>query len=261
MSIFFPAFFYTYSFLPHHHRHPSSSSSPSFFFFLFPKAFPSDDPLDNPDFDPVDYINSLFPNEQALVKLDDFALKLKKKIWRVDNDIQVSIRGQTNVGSEEQALEDAQEGMTELFTRIRDIKQKAELSEKMVQEITRDIKSLDYAKKHLTGSITTLNHLKMLVSGVDTLNTLVKQRLYRDVANMLGAVLNVMEHFDKYTEIERIKVRTALSHRHFGKPRTRWGGVAASAYSPVSIFLSGLVASAATTFMLTYAIQMTSYHI
>eukprot|EP00729_Bicosta_minor_P012793 gene12793-9347_t len=169
------------------------------------QAFPSDDPLDNPDFDPVDYINSLFPNEQALVKLDDFALKLKKKIWRVDNDIQVSIRGQTNVGSEEQALEDAQEGMTELFTRIRDIKQKAELSEKMVQEITRDIKSLDYAKKHLTGSITTLNHLKMLVSGVDTLNTLVKQRLYRDVANMLGAVLNVMEHFDKYTEIERIK--------------------------------------------------------
>ena len=66
----------------------------------------------------------MFPNEQALVKLDEFVLKLKKKIWRVDNDIQVSIRGQTQVGSEAQALEDAQEGMTELFTRIRDIKQK-----------------------------------------------------------------------------------------------------------------------------------------
>lgn len=38
----------------------------------FDQAFPSDDPLDDPDFDPVDYINSLFPNEQALVKLDDF---------------------------------------------------------------------------------------------------------------------------------------------------------------------------------------------
>jgi hypothetical protein len=142
---------------------------------------------------------------QALTKLDDFVVKLKKKIWRVDNDIQVSIRGQTHGGQEGQALEDAQEGMTELFSQIRDIKQKAELSEKMVQEITRDIKSLDYAKKHLTGSITTLNHLKMLVSGVDTLNTLVKQRLYRDVANLLAAVLSVFEHFEKYTEIERIK--------------------------------------------------------
>jgi hypothetical protein len=57
----------------------------------------------------------------------------------------------------------AQAGMEELFGRIKEIKQKAELSEMMVQEITRDIKSLDNAKKNLTGSITTLNHLKMLV--------------------------------------------------------------------------------------------------
>lgn len=27
--------------------------------------FPSDDPLDKPDFDTVAYINSLFPNEQV----------------------------------------------------------------------------------------------------------------------------------------------------------------------------------------------------
>lgn len=38
-----------------------------------------------------------------------------------------------------------------------------------VKEITRDIKQLDHAKRHLTGSITTLNHLHMLVGGVDTL--------------------------------------------------------------------------------------------
>lgn len=38
-----------------------------------------------------------------------------------------------------------------------------------VKEITRDIKQLDNAKRHLTSSITTLNHLHMLVGGVDTL--------------------------------------------------------------------------------------------
>ena len=76
----------------------------------------------------------------------------------------------------------AQRGMEDLFTRIRDISSKAELSERMVHEITkwvhrlailsrdaltsrvrRDIKSLDYAKHHLTASINTLNHLNMLV--------------------------------------------------------------------------------------------------
>jgi vacuolar protein sorting-associated protein 53 len=36
-----------------------------------------------------------------------------------------------------------------------------------VKEITRDIKQLDVAKKNLTTSITTLNHLQMLIDGID----------------------------------------------------------------------------------------------
>lgn len=40
---------------------------------------------------------------------------------------------------------------------------------KQVKEITRDIKQLDHAKRHLTTSITTLNHLHMLAGGVDSL--------------------------------------------------------------------------------------------
>jgi prefoldin subunit 5 len=52
---------------------------------------------------------------------------------------------------------------------IADIKAKAEQSEKMVKEITRDIKQLDCAKRNLTAAITTLNHLHMLVGGVDNL--------------------------------------------------------------------------------------------
>jgi len=39
---------------------------------------------------------------------------------------------------------------------------KAVQSEDMVQEITKDIKELDYAKRHLTTSITTLRKLNML---------------------------------------------------------------------------------------------------
>jgi peptidoglycan hydrolase CwlO-like protein len=50
----------------------------------------------------------------------------------------------------------------DLFTKINDIKSKAEKSEEMVQEICRDIKSLDYAKKHLTTTITALKRTHML---------------------------------------------------------------------------------------------------
>ena len=32
-----------------------------------PQAFPSEDPMDQPDFDPVKLINDTFPNEQVLL--------------------------------------------------------------------------------------------------------------------------------------------------------------------------------------------------
>ena len=44
------------------------------------QVLPSDDPLDRPDFNPVDYINSLFPTEQSLSNIDDVVGKIRHKI-------------------------------------------------------------------------------------------------------------------------------------------------------------------------------------
>lgn len=40
----------------------------------------TDDPLDKPDFNSVDYINSLFPSEQSLSNIDDVLNRMKQKI-------------------------------------------------------------------------------------------------------------------------------------------------------------------------------------
>ncbi|XP_060584875.1 vacuolar protein sorting-associated protein 53 homolog [Ruditapes philippinarum] len=167
---------------------------------------PSEDPLDRPDFNPVDYINSLFPTEQSLSNIDDVVGKIRFKIRRLDDDIRTVVRGQTNVGEDgRQSLEEAQRAIQDLFTKIKDIKDKAEKSEEMVKEITRDIKQLDHAKRHLTSSITTLNHLHMLVGGVESLTSLTRRRQYGEVANLLQGVLNVLEHFQRYMSIPQIK--------------------------------------------------------
>jgi hypothetical protein len=50
----------------------------------------------------------------------------------------------------------------------------------MVKEITRDIKQLDVAKKNLTQSITTLNHLSILVEGVESLEYIF---IYKHIKN------------------------------------------------------------------------------
>ncbi|CAO2644244.1 Vacuolar protein sorting-associated protein 53 homolog [Lemmus lemmus] len=141
------------------------------------QVFPSQDPLDQADFNAVEYINTLFPTEQSLANIDDVVNKIRLKIRRLDDNIRTVVRGQTNVG---------QDG-------------------RQVKEITRDIKQLDHAKRHLTTSITTLNHLHMLAGGVDSLEAMTRRRQYGEVANLLQGVMNVLEHFHKYMGIPQIR--------------------------------------------------------
>ncbi|KAL1779578.1 vacuolar protein sorting-associated protein 53-like isoform X1 [Sigmodon hispidus] len=170
------------------------------------QVFPSQDPLDQADFNAVEYINTLFPTEQSLANIDDVVNKIRLKIRRLDDNIRTVVRGQTNVGQDgRQALEEAQKAIQQLFGKIKDIKDKAEKSEQMVKEITRDIKQLDHAKRHLTTSITTLNHLHMLAGGVDSLEAMTRRRQYGEVANLLQGVMNVLEHFHKYMGIPQIR--------------------------------------------------------
>uniref|UniRef100_A0A8D2NCB5 Vacuolar protein sorting-associated protein 53 homolog n=1 Tax=Zonotrichia albicollis TaxID=44394 RepID=A0A8D2NCB5_ZONAL len=133
------------------------------------QVFPSQDPLDRADFNAVEYINALFPTEQVS--------NAPNTLRRLDDNIRTVVRGQTNVG---------QDG-------------------RQVKEITRDIKQLDHAKRHLTTSITTLNHLHMLAGGVDSLEAMTRRRQYGEVANLLQGVVNVLEHFNKYMGIPQIR--------------------------------------------------------
>ncbi|XP_075232091.1 vacuolar protein sorting 53 [Lycorma delicatula] len=170
------------------------------------QVIPSTDPLSLPDFNAIDYINSLFPTEQSLSNIDDVISKMECKIRDIDDQIRTVVRGQTNVGQDgRSALEDAQRVIRQLFLQISEIKAKAERSEETVREITQDIKQLDCAKRNLTSAITTLNHLHMLVGGVDSLKMLTKKRQYGEIVMPLQAITEVMKHFDSYLDIPQIK--------------------------------------------------------
>lgn len=170
------------------------------------QVLPSTDPLDQPNFNVVDYINSLFPTEQSLSNIDDVVNNMELKIRNIDKEIRSVVRGQTNVGQDGRAaLEDAQKVIKQLFVHIKDIKDKAEQSEEVVKEITRDIKQLDFAKRNLTASITALNHLHMLVEGVDTLKVLTQKKQYGEIVLPLQAVMEVMQHFNSYMDIPQVK--------------------------------------------------------
>ena len=79
------------------------------------------------------------------------------------------------------------------------------MTEEIVKNITSDIKQLDCAKKNLTTAITTLNHLHMLVDGVEKLKVLAEKRMYGEISNPLQAITEVNQHFTQYNEIAQIK--------------------------------------------------------
>jgi hypothetical protein len=172
---------------------------------MIAQVMPSDDPLDSPNFNPIEYINNLFPNEQSLVDIDLALSRLRVKMKRTEDIILREVRHQSYDGEKGQKdLADAKNSIHELFAKINDIKRKAEQSEIMVQEICRDIKSLDYAKKHLTTTITSLKRLHMFVTGVDQLEVMASKRQYREVGNLLEAINELASHFHQYRQVPKI---------------------------------------------------------
>ncbi|XP_054743279.1 vacuolar protein sorting-associated protein 53 homolog [Anastrepha obliqua] len=170
------------------------------------KVLKTDDPMDSPDFNTVDYINQLFPNEQSLVSIDETIQRMQCEVSLIDDNIRAVVRGQTNTGQDGQmALTEARKVISALYVHIIDVKTRAEKTEEMVKEITRDIKQLDCAKRNLTSAITTLNHLHMLVGGIESLNKLIEKRLYGEILNPLQAITEVNQHFKQYSDIEEIK--------------------------------------------------------
>lgn len=102
------------------------------------------------------------------------------------------------------ALEESQKIISVLIKRIEDMKLQASESEKMVGEITRDIKQLDNAKRNLTASIIMVNNLHLLVEGVERLEEASKSRNYNLAASVLEGVQDVLRQFENHRHIPQI---------------------------------------------------------
>ena len=97
-----------------------------------------------------------------------------------------------------------QQAIAALLEQLLLIREKARESENVVKEITRDIRSLDIAKRNVVSSMTALKRLQMLVNGVDQLQRLADTKRYREAASALQAVRSLLDFFHSYRGVERI---------------------------------------------------------
>ncbi|ORX86055.1 hypothetical protein BCR32DRAFT_290282 [Anaeromyces robustus] len=172
---------------------------------LFPKEISEDDPLNQQDFDVVSYINKIFPHEQSLASIDNVLADLKSRINQLDKDIRDLLRTQTDAGQQAFIkLEETKKLITQLYDRLQNIKLKANNSERLVQDITKDIKSLDYAKTHLTISITVLKRLQMLGLAITQIKNMISTKQYKETAQLLDVIYELLKYFSTYRSISQI---------------------------------------------------------
>ncbi|XP_020587390.1 vacuolar protein sorting-associated protein 53 A [Phalaenopsis equestris] len=153
----------------------------------------------------LEYINQMFPTEASLSGVEPLMQQIQSEIRRVDGSILAAVRRQSYSGTKaKEDLAAATHAVQELMHKIHEIKTKAEQSETMVQEICHDIKKLDFAKRHITTTITALHRLTMLVSAVEQLQVMASKRQYKEAAAQLEAVNQLCSHFEAYRDVPKI---------------------------------------------------------
>ena len=153
----------------------------------------------------MEFFNRNFPDENALNELQPFTDRISRSRDETESTIGQLLHDQSKIGPQSMMeLQAAQEAIEFLFLKIQEIKSKAEKSEIMVQEICRDIKQLDYAKRHLQTTITALKRLNMLDTAVDQLEMMSSQQNYRTAAGLLKASTELFTYFQHYMTVTKI---------------------------------------------------------
>ena len=174
------------------------------------EVIPSDDPLDSADFNVIEHINSLFPTEESLGDVHEGKLAISiQQIRRNVNNIDIELSRAVQQAAENRrktqtAISETQLSIQDLFKKVKSIKEKAEQSEIMVNEICSDIRKLDNAKKNLSDSITTLQKLHMLVSGVEQLQKDASTKSYDRASHLVRALNDLFQHFQHHLKMTQV---------------------------------------------------------
>ncbi|KAJ2803657.1 Vacuolar protein sorting-associated protein 53, partial [Coemansia helicoidea] len=153
------------------------------------------------------FIDRLLPDAPSLEGVGAAEANARHQLLVVSSEIRRALRTQADGSQQQQqapGIEATKAAIAELYTRISEMKAKARSAERMVVDITQDIKSLDFAKRNLTQTTTTMRRLQLLVSSVEQLRQLTEQGRYHDAAQLLPAIGGLREGFGGFQSVRQI---------------------------------------------------------
>ncbi|RYN65943.1 Vacuolar protein sorting-associated protein 53 [Alternaria tenuissima] len=161
--------------------------------------------LESTDYDPIDHLNALFSHPATLSSVSATSDALRNYQDDLDEDIAGIVASQSSSDADSvQRIQAAKAELADLFKKIESVRERAMQTEQTITEMTADIKRLDSTKKNLTLSMTALKRLQMLTTAYEQLRSLSKSRQYRECAQLLQAVIQLVAHFKSYRSIDQI---------------------------------------------------------
>ncbi|KAF2467400.1 uncharacterized protein BDR25DRAFT_266788 [Lindgomyces ingoldianus] len=161
--------------------------------------------LDSAEYDPIGHLNAIFAHPSTLSSVAATAETLRSYQDDLDEDIAAFVATQSASDADSvQRIQAAKADLADLFRKIESVRERAIHTEHTITEMTADIKRLDNTKRNLTLSMTALKRLQMLTTAYEQLRSLSKSRQYRECAQLLQAVIQLVAHFKSYRSIDQI---------------------------------------------------------
>ncbi|KAL8714900.1 MAG: hypothetical protein Q9220_001413 [cf. Caloplaca sp. 1 TL-2023] len=156
-------------------------------------------------YDPINHLNAIFSHPSTLSSIAKTSRALNTYQDELDQEIAALVRYQsTSDAASVKRIQTAKDDLAELFPKVEDVRARAMQTEEAITEMTADIKRLDNTKRNLTLSMTALKRLQMLTTAYEQLRGLSSSRQYKECAQLLQAVIQLMAHFKSYRSIDQI---------------------------------------------------------
>ncbi|KAL0233671.1 hypothetical protein PCE1_002180 [Barthelona sp. PCE] len=173
---------------------------------------PSNDPLDSPEFDVTNYINTYFPNDESLQHIDTFMSKLELQKTQLRVKIMGFIKKQ--IVEEDTSTESINQFSTSigaLITRISQMEEESKRSRIMISDLSQKIQTLSSAKKNVENSIAILERIAMLEDSIIQLERFQSSSYFGQICNVLEPAHSLYESVKHLRGIPKVR---SLLERH-----------------------------------------------
>ena len=157
------------------------------------------------DYDPLEHLDAIFSHSSTLSSVSQVSRTLHNYQYALDRDITGLVAEQCVSDSNSvHRIQATKSALADLFRNIESVRERAMQTEQAITIMTAEIKRLDNTKRNLTLSMTVLKRLQMLTTAYEQLRGLGSSRQYRECAQLLQAVIQLMAHFKSYRSIDQI---------------------------------------------------------